>query len=367
MSKVYVDMNHPENGIYMTWAECEVAKAKKGTNFKGFKSMDEAREYLANPTGQVKKEAQKTIINNKKTSNEKYDAIVYADGSRQNKEECPDFGCTSYGYIIFSKGKHIIHSAKIIDEDLSKFPEFESGQSRGVFLEESYEDVLDPSLKKVDRHEYLELKVGTGPDPNARGFNATGYTTAGEFAGAARALECAKALGCKKILLGHDADEIKHAVNKVVKCYKNKAGGDLSSVMAIGASPDSMSNTSYYFRETVLDCLKSGMTIETNKIDSHDAYNPNAAGHKLGVIDKIFNDACDILAKSQLINQPMGNVAKCNKVFMEALSAGEENEFKLAKEKYLGQDTFLDGQKELALLIDKVASNYTEEIGGFLC
>ncbi len=41
-TKYYVDKNHPEKGIYYSWADCEKEKAKGGTNFYSFPSEVEA-------------------------------------------------------------------------------------------------------------------------------------------------------------------------------------------------------------------------------------------------------------------------------------------------------------------------------------
>ena len=66
MAKVYVDMNHPENGIVKTWKECEELKAQGGTHFKSFESEDKANEFIKDSEAYMKgeqKDKQKKIEN----------------------------------------------------------------------------------------------------------------------------------------------------------------------------------------------------------------------------------------------------------------------------------------------------------------
>ena len=144
-NKYYVDRNHPENGVYTSWAECEAVKKNGGTNFYGYPSMEAAEAQIAElnggtpavkaPTNEVKQDLKDLgILPSEKNSekvlknetNSDYDAIIYVDGSYRTSdlESSSDAGSKkgSYAYgmkVIDQTGTHYFARAFAPDDNSS--------------------------------------------------------------------------------------------------------------------------------------------------------------------------------------------------------------------------------------------------------
>ena len=106
MAKFYAVKNGKRVGIFNTWEECqEQVIGYSGAEFKSFKSLDDAREYLGI------NEQLSLFDDNEPDSNI---AVAYTDGSYNI--ETTEF---SYGAVIFALGEEKHLSKKFLDPELS--------------------------------------------------------------------------------------------------------------------------------------------------------------------------------------------------------------------------------------------------------
>ena len=101
----YVDMNHPDKGIYDSWADCEKEKAKGGTSFKGFPLREDAEAEIERllrggaSGGKPSEKRQDARIDLK-------EPYAFTDGSF-NK----DRNIFGYGGFLMYNGKHEIQGS----------------------------------------------------------------------------------------------------------------------------------------------------------------------------------------------------------------------------------------------------------------
>ena len=107
MAKFYAVKNGKRVGIFNTWEECqEQVSGYSGAEFKSFKSLDDAREYLGI-------NEQLSLFDDEPEDNGI--AVAYTDGSYNI--ETTEF---SYGAVIFAKGEETHLSKKFLDPELSQ-------------------------------------------------------------------------------------------------------------------------------------------------------------------------------------------------------------------------------------------------------
>ena len=106
MAKFYAVKNGKRVGIFNTWEECqEQVLGYSGAEFKSFKSLDDAQEYLGinEQLSLFDDEPEDTGI-----------AVAYTDGSYNI--ETTEF---SYGAVVFANGEEKHLSKKFLDPELS--------------------------------------------------------------------------------------------------------------------------------------------------------------------------------------------------------------------------------------------------------
>ena len=106
MAKFYAVKNGKRVGIFNTWEECqEQVSGYSGAEFKSFKSLDDAQEYLGinEQLSLFDDEPEDTGI-----------AVAYTDGSYNI--ETTEFSC---GAVIFAGGEEKHLSKKFLDPELS--------------------------------------------------------------------------------------------------------------------------------------------------------------------------------------------------------------------------------------------------------
>ena len=106
MAKFYAVKNGKRVGIFNTWEECqEQVLGYSGAEFKSFKSIEDAQEYLGI-------NEQLSLFDDDKPDNNI--AVAYTDGSYNI--ETTEF---SYGAVIFIGGEEKHLSKKFLDPELS--------------------------------------------------------------------------------------------------------------------------------------------------------------------------------------------------------------------------------------------------------
>ena len=106
MAKFYAVKNGKRVGIFNTWEECqEQVLGYSGAEFKSFKSLDDAQEYLGI-------NEQLSLFDDDEPDSSI--AVAYTDGSYNI--ETTEF---SYGAVIFAGGKEKHLSKKFLDPELS--------------------------------------------------------------------------------------------------------------------------------------------------------------------------------------------------------------------------------------------------------
>ena len=106
MAKFYAVKNGRRVGIFNTWEECqEQVSGYSGAEFKSFKSLDDAQEYLG-------VNEQMSLFDNDEPDSSI--AVAYTDGSYNI--ETTEF---SYGAVVFIGGEETHLSKKFLDPELS--------------------------------------------------------------------------------------------------------------------------------------------------------------------------------------------------------------------------------------------------------
>ena len=106
MAKFYAVKNGKRVGIFNTWEECqEQVSGYSGAEFKSFKNLDDAREYLGI-------NEQLSLFDD--AAEDSNIAVAYTDGSYN--VETTEF---SYGAVIFIKGEEKHLSQKFCDPELA--------------------------------------------------------------------------------------------------------------------------------------------------------------------------------------------------------------------------------------------------------
>ncbi len=102
MKKYYVDLNHPEKGIYDNWSVCEAEKKKGGTFFKGFATIEEANAA-------VRGEVPPPVIKADAIAEEPELPEVYAftDGSFNSETGTYGYG----GFLMYGEEEYILQGS----------------------------------------------------------------------------------------------------------------------------------------------------------------------------------------------------------------------------------------------------------------
>lgn len=203
---------------------------------------------------------------------EKYDAVVYTDGSFTSKDKT----LTSYGLIIFFKDeeKPYIESCTIQD--------VEDGKKYKIVR-------YDGDGEKNEQEEYpFKSRFGQS------GFVSESQGAVGELFGAMRSLEiCCEDRKLKSILLIYDRDGIRQG-------YDNR--NDLNTAKGDAA---------YQYREFLQKIEEEGFLedggITFKKVDSHEVKDNQGedekeqykVGNKENYPHAVYNDLVDILAKAE--------------------------------------------------------------------
>lgn len=303
MGKYYVVKVGNKPGIYNNWTDCErEIKGFKGAIYKSFKTLEEAEEFYNSEFDKAAyykgdKEKKKADVERKKRVTSipsDLDAIIYADGSFQKKYDEQDAYCGSYGILLFSRNGIYVESTLIYDPSNQNETSFIDENGNGYFIEER-RVFKEGHFVKQEKSEVRFLVSNTENKDNF-GIAHTGLSQASEFIGAGRAIDICMKLKYKKVMLVYDSMTIVQSYNK----YEKK----------------SESASSNYFKMKVKEAKNQGMDIvidEYTKVDSHKngeekVKNPSLIDNYFGIDDYVYNDVVDILAKVQILKQPIFTV-----------------------------------------------------------
>ncbi len=116
MKKVYAVRCGREPGIYETWEACRAqVEGYSGAVFKGFRSREEAEQYMRNETEAGVVPASETVC-----------PEIYVDGSFRS-----DTGEYSYGQVVLYQGEEYCCKAKFSDPELASMRNV-AGEIRGA-------------------------------------------------------------------------------------------------------------------------------------------------------------------------------------------------------------------------------------------
>ena len=316
MANKYYVYEKVTGGFEMTSASWDEVQKIPRKSVKGFKTEAEAKSYLdekslmltdisvsslsLHNTSGVKESCVglHNIIgpsNSVPTPPTNLDAIIYCDGSFQDPgKQTSDAFCGSYGIIIFTKNGSYVETTLLTDPKNQALPEFIDNAS---FTEDryKYDSTTEEFTKETSNHNFTVYNKASS---YGYGMMHTGWASAAEFCGATRAIDVCLKMNFKNVMLIYDAEEVYRS------CLKADA-------------KDNTSNGSNLFKQKVLEAKAKGLNIyvdEHSKVDSHEShvYSPNEHDNYFGKYDYIFNEAVDILAKIQLIDQPIFNSKKKN-------------------------------------------------------
>lgn len=110
--KYYIDRNHPGNGIYHSWADCEREKRKGGTNFIGFETEADAKAAISDALVAESETKKVSVTKNKKDGGDfdpasLPDTYAFVDGSYNQKTKVYGYG----GFLIHNGEKHILQGS----------------------------------------------------------------------------------------------------------------------------------------------------------------------------------------------------------------------------------------------------------------
>lgn len=313
MGKYYAVKEGIVPGIYDNWAECEKQiKGFKGAIYKSFKTLEEAESFYNSKLDKAeyyktdKKKSSQDVADSSKSENsekllanikgrqpipEGLDAVIYADGSFQKKYDEIDAYNGSYGIVLFSKNGAYVESTLLYDPDNQNEKTFLDKDGCGYFIAERC-IFKDGHFTKQDKSE-IKFKASNVENKENYGILHNGLSQAAEFIGAARAIDICMKLNYKKVMLAYDSMTIVQSFNKYDKL--------------------SDSASSNFFKLKVREAVKQGMELiidDYTKVDSHangeeKVKNPSLIENYFGLDDYIYNDLVDILAKIQILKQPV--------------------------------------------------------------
>ena len=134
MGKYYAVKNGHHTGIYETWEECErEVRGYSGAQYKSFKSLDDAWEYLGVNT-------QMSLFD--EDVPEENTAVAYVDGSFNIETDV--FGC---GVVIFCNGKEETFSESFSNPEMATMRNV-AGEIEGAMLAMRY--CIDNNIEEID-------------------------------------------------------------------------------------------------------------------------------------------------------------------------------------------------------------------------
>lgn len=309
MGKYYAVKAGNVPGIYDNWAECEKQiKGFKGAIYKSFKTLEEAEDFYNSELDKAayyKTGAKKTIASNEtimavNAANnfagrppvpDNLDAVIYVDGSIQEKKDEIDLYNSSYGILLFSRNGIYVESTLVYDPENQNEDSFIDENGCGTFIQER-SFYRDGHFVKQSKNE-VRFEVTNKKSLRGYGMFHSSLSQGAEFVGASRAIDICIKSNFKKVLIVYDSENIVLSYNKC----NAKSGSSSSDFFKM-----KVRNAKSLGMEFIIDEYTDVMSHENGKDEVN---NPSQIKTYFGFDDYAYNDVVDILAKVQILKQPI--------------------------------------------------------------